>query len=260
MSVSLRTALVAVITVASSSALAQECKTVKISGHPQFPPLIWEEGASMSGAGIEMAKRVFGDLKIPIEIVSLGAYQRALDQFKAGEIDLIPGIYHFPAREEFTTFVSPPFAKDPAHAWVKKGAKPVETKEQLTGLRGLKVRGFLFGSEFDSFASAKLDLGDSDNINSAFKMVDAGRVDYFLVSDFSGRSGLASSDLAKDAVVRAPFIANTAAVHFGFSKKSPCATLAAKVGERIQAMVASGEAEKIVERGFADWAAKTKAK
>jgi len=260
MNVYFRTALVAAITVASSSALAQECKTVKISGHPQFPPMIWDDGQSMSGAGIELAKRVFADLKVPVEIVSVGAYQRTLEQFKAGEIDLIPGINRVAEREEFTNFVNPPIAQDQAHAWVKKGAKPIETREQLVGLSGLKMRGFQFGSEFDAFATSNLKMDVSDSVSSAFKLVDVGRVDYFVVSDFSGRSGLVTSDVKEDAVVKTPAVLSTVGVHFGFSKKSPCGALADKVSERLQALIASGEAEKAIEQGYAAWAAKAKTK
>ena len=169
----------------SSNLLAGELTAV-VSGHPEYPPIMWKQNDRITGAGVELMKLVFEPLGVNIKPVYKGDWATAQQEFKNGRIDALVGVYMTDERKPYMDFTSA-YTKDPVVIFVAKGkAFPFEKPEDLIGKKGVSTTGDSFGQVLDAFIATKLTVQRSATVKENFDKLISAEADYFIFAMYSG--------------------------------------------------------------------------
>lgn len=246
--------LIGFIALASSAiATAHTCSKVTASAHPNYPPYHWQQNGRLVGASVDIAKKVFDQLGVEFEAVYVGPWKRVLESARASKVDMVLGLKQTPARSEYLTFSSSAMLANPIAVFVKKNS-PIQFDEweELIGLRGVKNAGDRYGKGFDYYASQKLSLVDGYSIKGNFQKLILGRADYFIHSKYAGEAFIRANALSKD-VEALPTMVNSGYLHSGFTVESPCAVFNAYLSNQYQQILASGEADRLLQENLQKW-------
>lgn len=233
---------------------AAECTKVVFSAHPQYPPFHWHGRNGMAGATIEITRRILSELGIPGEARFVGPWPRVLKAAEHGEIDLVVGLKDTPERQQYLEFTSAPFFDNPMAVFAPADAGwPFKRWEDLVGRKGGVNAGDKYGGGFDEFLVKLLTVEASDNLESNFNKLAAGRIDYFITGLFTGRAYLLSADLV-DRIKPMAKPVTTGYINHGFSRRSPCRALVSYFNKRLAELRADGTTAAAVENGLREWA------
>jgi polar amino acid transport system substrate-binding protein len=103
----------------------------------------------------------------------------------------------------------------------------------------------------------KLDVARAAGIDAAFKDLLDGKADYLIAGYYPGLAE-AAKDGIKDKVAPLDQALLSQEMFVAFSKKSPCHSLADKVGQQITVMTTDGSYDKMVNDATAAWDAAQK--
>ncbi|MBL8307315.1 MAG: transporter substrate-binding domain-containing protein [Rubrivivax sp.] len=244
--------LLAALAAAAAPAAAQ-CTRVVFSANPDYPPYHWAENGRIVGASVALTGRILDELGVRWEARFVGPWPRVLKSAEYGEIDLVVSLKPTPEREVYLQFTPSPSFPNPMAVFSAR-ARPIrfDRPEDLIGRRGGRTAGDRFGDSFDRFAEKSLTLEDADSLDVNFGKLAAGRIDYVVTGLYTGRAHLLRTGMA-DRVAPLPHLVNEGFVHHGFSRRSPCAELAAAVDARLQAAQRSGLAARLLEEALQQW-------
>lgn len=202
---------------------ADSCPSLVITGHPTYSPVAWAAQGKIVGAAPEMVTAIAKDLGVK-KVVSrnYGTWAKAQEAAKAGEADIIFGIYKNDERMGYLNYVEQPFMRDPVVIAVRKGsAFPFEKWDDLKGKKGVTNEGESYGNEFDAFMSKNLTVARTRGIDKAFRALLAKKADYMIVSMYPGRNEMKKLRLTS----RIEFLEKELSsfdMYIAFSKKSKC--------------------------------------
>ena len=111
--------------------------------------------------------------------------------------------------------------------------------------RGGAALGNRFGPDFDKFAETELHLQESGTLDTNFRKLGLGRIDYFVVGLYAGEAYLASHGLGARYMALRPFVTEDKN-YFGFSRNSPCLKYLEPFEARLRTLVKSGVGEAIL--------------
>jgi polar amino acid transport system substrate-binding protein len=236
----------------SVPALAQ-CSRVVFSANPDYPPYHWAEGDRIVGASVALTGRILDELGVPWEARYVGPWPRVLKSAEYGEIDLVVSLKPTPEREVYLDFTRSPAFPNPMALFVAR-ARPLKfgALQDLVGKRGGRTAGDRFGEAFDRFAEKSLTLEDADSLDLNFNKLVAGRIDYLVTGLYTGRAHLLRTGLA-ERITPLPHLVNEGFIHHGFSRRSPCASLAAAVDAGLAKAQRSGLAARLLEDALQQW-------
>ena len=237
----------------TASSAAARCTRVVFSANPDYAPYHWAEGRRIVGASVVLTGRILDELGVPWEARFVGPWPRVLKSAEHGEIDLVVSLKPTPEREAYLDFTRSPSFPNPMAVFTAR-TRPLkfDGPQDLVGHRGGRTAGDRFGDAFDRFAEQSLMLEDADSLDVNFGKLLAGRIDYVVTGLYTGRAHLLRAGQA-DRVQPQPRLVNEGFVHHGFSRSSPCATLAAAVDARLQAAQRSGLAARLLEEALQQW-------
>lgn len=244
--------LLAALSVLAIPAAAQ-CTRVVFSANPDYPPYHWAEGDRIVGASVALTGRILDELGVRWEARFVGPWPRVLKSAEYGEIDLVVSLKPTSEREVYLDFTRSPAFPNPMAVFATR-ARPLSFNgpQDLVGLRGGRSAGDRFGEAFDRFAEKQLTLEDADSLEVNFNKLTAGRIDYVVTGLYTGRAHLLRAGLA-DRIAPLPRPVNEGFIHHGFSRRSPCAALAAAVDARLEAAQRSGLAARLLEEALQQW-------
>jgi polar amino acid transport system substrate-binding protein len=210
-----------------------------VSGHPDYPPVMWEENGTIVGAAAELAKTVFTELGVPFEIRATGPWKRVQLNSREGTIDVIVAAYVNPERLAYMDYTVP-FMKDPVVAFVWKGkAFPFRKWDDLAGKLGTTNLGESYEEAFDKFAEQKLNIERVAETVQNFKKLGNGRASYFVFGLYPGLACAAITGYDdKIEVLPQPIV--TAEFYMTFSKKSKFGHLIPRVNKIIARLKSQG--------------------
>lgn len=229
------------------------CKSVVLSGHPNFPPVVWGDHQKIIGAAPDLITEILSNSGITVSSDYLGGNNRVLRKLAAGDIDINPAMIKSPEMEESTHFIDPPIYTQSYAVIVRKGKHTrLDTWEDLIPLQGVTPKGLSFGQEFDAFAKENLKLIRTFNARQGLMMLNVGRVDYAIypdvqgdlfvsLLDFEGRFEKASVDIA------------SFKLHIGISRKLDCDLPLKTLSEELNYMLSSGQADHTVNDNLYKW-------
>jgi polar amino acid transport system substrate-binding protein len=244
----------AAVALASAAAFAaDDCAKIVATGHPQYPVIAYQQGDALVGAAPTLVETIAKKLNVPLESKFMGNWADAQAAARDGTADMIYGIYYNDERAKYLDYVQPAFMFDDVAIFVAKGKSfPFKGQDDLIGKKGVTNQGESYGTEFDAFMAAKLDVARADGIDAAFKDLLAGKADYLIAGYYPGNAEAAKAGL-KDQIEVLDQALLTAEMFVAFSKKSPCTALADKFGQAITEMTTDGSFDAMLSKTTADW-------
>jgi polar amino acid transport system substrate-binding protein len=237
---------------------ADECTKITATGHPQYPVIAYKDGDKIVGAAATLVETIAKKLNVPLESKYMGTWEEAQAAARDGKADMIFGIYYNDERATYLDYVQPAFMYDDVAIFVVKGKEfPFTGQNDLIGKKGVTNLGESYGNEFDAFIKDKLDVARADGIDDAFKDLLAGKADYLIAGYYPGLAEAAKAGL-KDKVVALNQALLSAEMYVAFSKKSPCRSLAEKLGQEITVMTTDDSFDKILAEAEKAWEAQAK--
>lgn len=248
-----RWVFVLMLATALAAPAAAQCTRVVFSANPDYPPYHWAEGDRIVGASVALTGRILDELGVRWETRFVGPWPRVLKSAEFGEIDLVVSLKPTPEREVYLEFTRSPSFPNPMAVFAAH-ARPLkfDAPQDLVGKRGGRSAGDRFGDAFDRFAEKHLTLEDTDSLDVNFNKLAAGRIDYVVTGLYTGRAHLLRAGLS-ERIAALPHPVNEGFIHHGFSRRSPCASLAAAVDARLAAAQRSGLAARLLEEALQQW-------
>jgi polar amino acid transport system substrate-binding protein len=160
--------------------------SIMISGHPEWPPIMFQSGAVIDGAGAALVKKIFDDLQLRTAFPFSGTWDEVQAKARSGEVDVLVAAYKTTERLTYMLY-SDPYTTDPIALYVPKGkAFPFDNLNMLIGKKGVAMVGDSYGQQFDDFAAANLQLTRVTQASQGFDLIASGQADYFLYALYAG--------------------------------------------------------------------------
>ena len=209
------------------------------SGHPEWPPIMFQNGSAIDGAGPALLKKIFADLGVPLDVPFTGTWDEVQAKARSGDVDMLVAAYKTTEREGYMLY-SIPYTTDPVAIFVAKGkAFPFDSWDVLVGKKGVAMVGDSYGQAFDDFAAARLALTRVTTSAQAYEMVRSGQADYLLYSLYAGDDYLKKTGSAAQFESLPKFV-NEENFYITISKKSPYVTYLNLLNERLAKYKADG--------------------
>lgn len=227
--------------------LAKQCPELVYTANPSYPPYHWvDREGRLVGASIDLLT-LAAPPGVRLRPVAL-PWKRALLLAERGEIDLILSLRITPERSRYLLFAPARAFPNPIVVFVRRDrAFPFESWADLKGRLGGLSLGDSFGAGFDEYWRAELTMEEAKDMDSNFRKLHAGRIDYFVTSKHVGEAFTASHPEMADIVPLGRPISGQD-IHFGFSRKSPCAALAEDVSRRLGELDRRGVPEQLLRK------------
>lgn len=229
-----------------------ECSTLRVSGNPEYPPLLWPSVASpdlLNGAVPQFLRELVEPLGIKVNVRNIGSWARVQRLAELGEIDLVAGAFITAERLGYLDYVLPPMIHLDTNVWVPR-QRMFEYRHwpDLEGKQGSTLIDNSFGERFDSFAADHLDILGVRSIHQSYLMADIGRIDYVLYELLQGRAKLARYGMSNDFVALEPPVSREG-LFFAFPKLSRCNSKALReaFAARLLELTEQGRLEELIE-------------
>ncbi len=194
--------------------------SIMISGHPEWPPIMYRSGAVIDGAGPALVKKIFDDLQLRTAFPYSGTWDQVQAKARTGEVDVLVAAYKTTARLDYMLY-SDPYTTDPVALFVGKGKGfAFDNWNVLIGKKGVAMVGDSYGQQFDDFAAASLQLTRATTATQAFDLIANGQADYFLYSLYAGDDFLKKAGTVAKFESLPKFVADEN-FYITISKKSP---------------------------------------
>lgn len=213
-----------------------------ISGHPDYPPFMWREGTTIKGVGVKLLSTICDELNIPYLIKEDGPWERVQRNARAGNIDVIVGIY---LNEERLTYLnySTAYLSDPTCIAVLPKSTLIYTKRSdLIGKVGITMHGDSFGTELDAYIEKKLRVERAHSAEALLKNLYNKRVEYILWGQYALLINAKKNHFSDIKLSTTPIV--TENLHIAFSKKSPFTTRLSEFNVIIKRLKAEGRIQK----------------
>jgi polar amino acid transport system substrate-binding protein len=212
---------------------------VVASGHPEWPPIMFQSGSAIDGAGPALLRKILGDLGVAVAIPHAGTWDQVQARARTGEVDMLVAAYKTTEREGYMVY-SDAYTTDPVAIYVAAGrAFPFDSWDVLIGKRGVAMVGDSYGQTFDDFAAARLSLIRVNTVSEAFERVAGGAGDYFLYSLYAADDYLKKSG-GVSRFESLPRFVNEENFYITISKNSPFVSLLPQINAAIARYKAGG--------------------
>ena len=209
------------------------------SGHPEWPPIMFQSASAIDGAGAALVTKIFTDLGVAVDVRYTGTWDEVQAKARSGDVDVLVAAYKTTEREGYMVY-SIPYTTDPVSIFVAKGkAFPFDNWDVLVGKKGIAMVGDSYGQAFDDFAASRLALTRVTTSAQAFNMVSSGQGDYLLYSLYAGDDYLKKTGGAAQ-FESLPKVVNEENFYITISKKSPYVSYLALLNERLAKYKADG--------------------
>jgi len=214
------------------------------SGHPEWPPVMFKDGEDITGAGPELAKKIFNDLGIKVQVPYSGNWEDAVNKAKTGQIDVLVAAYKTKERGEYMLY-SDPYTTDPLAIFVPADKSfKFSTSSDLVGKTGVGMTGDSYGQEFDDYSAAHLNLRRVDTSGEAFDLLAKHQVDYFINSLYAGNLEIKKNALT--GIASLPVFVSEQNFYITISKQSPFAQYLPEVNRLIKKYKEDGTIDKLL--------------
>jgi len=229
----------------------QTCKTLTVSGNPEYPPLLWSDPAEpgrLTGAVPALLREIVEPMGLKLVVRDLGSWARVQRVAALGEIDMVAGAFYTSGRIGYMDYLLPPVTQLPTVVWVPKGGEFVYRHwPDLVGKRGSTLINNSFGQNFDRYAEQNLDIGGVRTIDQSFQMALVDRVDYVLYELLQGQVTLSKRGVEEKFVALATPVSREG-LFLTFAKASPCNTfeLRERIADRLFNLVKDGRVDELI--------------
>ncbi|HBA36665.1 TPA: hypothetical protein DCZ15_02200 [Candidatus Falkowbacteria bacterium] len=217
-----------------------------ISGHPEWPPIMYQAGDKIVGAGPEIISRVLAELGLITDFKYVGSWDVAQAKTRSGEVDFLVAAYKTTERETYMDY-SIPYTVDPIVLVVKKGkAFSYEVWSDLIGKKGVVTVGDSYGQQFDTYILENLTVQVVGTAEEAVGLLETEQADYFVYALYSAEKLMAEQQLV-DRVEILPEYVSTENFYLTVSKKSPFVKYLPSIDYLLQQYAEDGTINEIIE-------------
>ncbi len=204
-----------------SKAEPLQCKKVVISGEPGWPPYSYMKEGHLTGASVDLARRLFHELNIPVEVRAISDQRELEHQLRRGHVDLLVATYDLPKYEKIARLVLPHYFADSLGIIVPSGEYfQFSDWHDLMGRIGVTPSNNQLGREFTRFAEKNLNITSIGNLRYDFRKLNRGEYEYIVGSAQLLAAGI--NWYGNDSVEFLPMLVGAEDVYMGFSHASPC--------------------------------------
>jgi polar amino acid transport system substrate-binding protein len=219
------------------------------SGHPAWPPIMYQEGNEIIGAGPELVLMILNELGLNAESRFVGSWDVVQDKARSGEIDAIVAAYKTPERETYMGY-SIAYATDPVSIFVKKGESfPFENFDNLLGKLGVITRGDSYGEEFDQFIQENLSsFIVVDSPSDAFELIITGEADYFVYALYAGEEAMKNDPVLAEQIEILPKNIAEPDFYITISKESRLIGYLSQINQILQRFIDNGTVNELIQK------------
>ena len=220
-------------------------KTLVASGHPEWPPIMAQSGATIDGVGPALVKLILEDLGVDVTLPHTGTWDQVQAKARSGEVDMLVAAYKTTERETYMVY-SDAYVTDPIAIYVARGRTfPFSSWDELIGKRGIAMVGDSYGQAFDDFAAARLNLRRVTTAGEAYALVGSGEADYLIYALYAGNDLLKKTGTGSQFESLPRFVAEEN-FYITLSKKSRFATYMPLINQEIAKRKADGTIAKLI--------------
>ena len=244
--------IIAAMAAACCAAQAQAClKSVR--WYSDVPYSFRGTDGQIQGLNIDIARTALKQMGCEVNFLEM-PWARALVELEHGRLDILPGALIKPEREVFAYF-SRPINRSPNVLFIGKAAAEKYTIKQLSDLLGTSFRlgtqiDVSYGASYDALLQNpefKAHLSPLKTRQSAWKMIERGRIDGLIADEVSGLLELQQLGLT-DVVAKTRVVVSVAPAMFAFSKKTNTLEFVTAFNNVFDAMLADGRYKVIAQR------------
>jgi polar amino acid transport system substrate-binding protein len=215
------------------------------SGHPEWPPIMFQSGSLIDGAGPALLKKILDGAGVAVTFPYTGTWDQVQAKARSGEVDMLVAAYKTTEREGYMLY-SDAYTTDPVAIYVARGkAFPFDSWDVLIGKRGIAMVGDSYGQAFDDFAAARLTLTRATTTTEAFTLLATGQGDYFLYSLYAGDDFLKKANMASQFESLPKFVAEEN-FYITISKNSPYVAALPRINQEIAKYKADGTVNALI--------------
>jgi len=216
------------------------------SGHPEWPPIMYQKDDKIVGAGPEIVAKVFGDLGVKVDSKYEGPWDVVQSKAKDGTVDVLVAAYKTAERETYMDY-SIPYTVDPVVLVTKKGkAFSYDNWNDLVGKKGVVTTGDSYGQDFDAFLKDKLTVQQVGTPAEAFALLGNGEADYFVYALYSAENYFFQQKVS-DQFEIIPKYVSSENFYLTISKKSSFGSLLPQVNALLEKYKSDGTIDRIIE-------------
>jgi polar amino acid transport system substrate-binding protein len=209
------------------------------SGHPEWPPIMFQSGSAIDGAGPALLKKILDGAGVTATFPYTGTWDQVQAKARTGEVDMLVAAYKTTERQGYMLY-SDAYTTDPVAIYVARGkAFPFPSWDVLIGKKGIAMVGDSYGQAFDDFAAARLTLTRATTTAEAFNLIASGQGDYFLYSLYAGDDYLKKARAASQFESLPTFVSEEN-FYITISKNSPFVKYLPRINQAIAKYKADG--------------------
>lgn len=232
---------------ASSNVWGNSCDSLEYNGGDDWYPFFFREEGNGLGIANDVLKKASSSINQTIELSNSMPWKRQLLELKFGHLDIIAGVTKTPENEEHFLFSTPVthanltvFSRHDANLDIK-------TLSDLKNLRGVKLLGMSLGKELNKYVLKELIVDETRSLESMFKMMQYGRVDYAIAYE---EAGLRYVDkLGLSPVIKSHNISlSSDSIHIMVAKNNSCLENMDAIFKQIELLKNTQELNTIIEK------------
>ena len=237
--------IVCIVFVAGALLWNRPLRPAIASGHPAWPPIMFQDNQAIDGAGAALLTKIFTGLDLRVNVTYAGAWDEVQAKAKSGDVDLIVAAYKTAEREMYMDY-SIPYTTDPVAVFVKKGVTfRFDTWDDLKQKRGLATVGDSYGQAFDDYEKANLELTRVAMPMDAFDALTEGTADYFIYSLYAGEDIMKQKQTTGQFVALPTYVAEEP-FYVTVAKKSPYAKYLPQINAALEKYKADGTIDRLI--------------
>lgn len=225
------------------------CKTLRISGNPEFAPWSWQDGGELRGASIRIAEQVAAANGVTLDVRFTGPLKRNIALLRGGALDLLVALPKTLEREKFVRFTEY-YAVDEVVLVKRRDASLSYVDwDDMRNLTIATTRANSWGEFLDAFLEKETTVYRVPGLDNVMRMVLVGRADFGLHRYYSLLPLMDIPDYRQRFSMLHNHV-NIMPLYMGFGVGSPCATLVDGFNETLGALRRNGTVSRIVQEEY----------
>ncbi len=238
----------AILVACSAQAKPLVCEKVVVSGEMSWPPFSYMKDGELQGVGIDLARILFTELNIPVEVVPVQRHDDLSHMLDTGRVDFLVATYDEPRYHKNARLIYPPYFEDNIGVVTHtRSAFDVYDWHALMGKTGLTTNNNQLGIEFNEFAQEYLNIQSEGNVRFNMRKLARGDYEYLIGSEQMLKMGLAWYDKKQEFIFLPTLVAGED-LFFAFSERSECLPYAAFIRDKIAQYKESGVIYSLVQK------------
>jgi len=238
----LRYFIVVLLWLLSSSIKAEQIT----SANAHWPPWrVIQADGSITGVEIDILDRLTSHLNLTLSAKGCG-WKRCLKHMEVGESDMMIGLFKTPEREQYMTFISPPYRIENNICFYQKSDQQININrfEDLHALTVGVVNKVVYFEKFDR--DERINKFNAITDEALFRLLRANKIDTVIMACVAGDIFIKNAGFEGE-FKHANYVNHVASpVYIAVSKKSPLLARIVDISQVLRSMVDDGEIKQIM--------------